>query len=107
MRRILLCSLFAAIVLAQSGAPTVDPAYGLDTYLTGNAAVGSGPVVAYDVTYPARARLGEGTVDENGKFAISVDPPLKVGNRIIVENAAEVGSSPIVVQGPRPGPAPR
>lgn len=106
MSKLLLFLIASILLVAQANAPSLDPAYASDTFVTGTAAVGSGPITVYDISYPAKARLGSGEVDNNGRFAISIDPPLKQGNSIVVENKAKVAGAPVTVQPPRPRPTP-
>ena len=89
---------------AQSTAPVLDPAHGLDTYVTGQASADSGRVVVYDMFYPARTKLGEGVVNVDGRFGISVKLPLQEGHAIVVEDSLQRVSTPIIVQVPRSGP---
>ena len=90
---------------AQSAGPVLDPAYGLDTYIIGQASADAGQLVVYDTFYPARTKLGEGTVSANGTFGISVMLPLQEGHTIVVEDSLLRVSPPVTVQAPRTGMA--
>ena len=107
MLRGLLLLLPSVLLLAQSGGPALNTAYAMETFVTGHAAVDAGPVTVYDISYPARVKLGEGQVDRGGNFAVNVDPRLKQGNRLVVEDRVKRVSVAITVQAARPGPAPR
>jgi hypothetical protein len=92
-------------VWAQSGGPALDPAHALDSYVTGQAATDAGRIVVYDTFYPANTKLGEGTVDGNGTFGISLKLPLEEGHAIVVQDSLQRVSQPLTVQPPRTGPA--
>jgi hypothetical protein len=90
--------------LGWSAELSLDPAHAWDTSVTGSAAPNSVEVTVYDISYPAQTKLGEGAVDENGKFAISIYPPLQEGHSLIVEDHLKVISPAITVLEPRVGP---
>lgn len=92
-------------VWAQGVGPVLDAAYALDTYVTGQASSDAGRLVIYDTSYPANTKLGEGVVDANGAFGISVKLPLPEGHVLIIQDSLLRVSSPIIVQAPRTGPA--
>jgi hypothetical protein len=97
--------LSAQSLWAQSAGPVLDPVYALDSYLSGQASADAGRLVVYDTFYPANTKLGEGTVDANGTFGISLKLPLEEGHTIVVQDSLLRVSPPVTVQAPRTGPA--
>lgn len=96
---------FSQGVLAQGVGPVLDPAYGLDSYVTGQASADAGRLVVYDTFYPANTKLGEGVVEATGKFGISTKLPLQEGHALIVQDSLLRVSPLLIVFPPRTGTA--
>lgn len=100
-----ICSLLTLNVAAAE--PTVLPliagARSGDVVINGQATPGSAPITLYDLSYPARTALGSGrSMDDNGRFAVLVSPPLMAGHEIIAVDKDGHESPPVVVTTPEP-----
>src|SRR5580692_3506370 len=92
---VLLTVVFA--LLGQS-LPSLGPCYAGAVALSGKVAPGAGPVAVYDISYPAKTKLGESqAVDAKGNFAVSIKPPLIAGHQIVAVDARGATSIPTVV----------
>ena len=103
--------LFAAVaclawaLIAQS-VPALDPAYTGAVAVSGKVSPGAGPVAIYDLSYPAKTKLGDSTsVDGSGNFAVSVKPPLIDGHQIVAVDKNGATSAPATVTKQPAGPA--
>lgn len=96
--------LFVSNVLAQSSNISLDTAYAFDTFVIGSSSQIKGRIIVYDISYPARTKLGEGIVDKNQRFAFSIHPPLQQGHKLVAEDETQTISSEITIQPPRKGP---
>jgi hypothetical protein len=95
-------------VIAQS-APVLSPCHAGSVVVLGVITPGGGPVSIYDLSYPARTKLGTSkSIDARGNFAAIVKPPLVAGHHIVAVDSKGASSNMVVVA-PRPAnpPAPR
>src|SRR5438477_9434455 len=106
MIRLILRPLSAALLVAQSSTPTLDPAYASELFVTGRASPDSGPVDVYDVSYPVKTKVGGGPIESDGIFYASVKPALVEGHQLVVEDHSGRVSLSFFVQPPRTGPPP-
>lgn len=82
-----------------AGGPSLQPAHQGAVVVSGKGAVGSGPIAIYDVTFEAPTKLGAASsMDHAGNFAVSVDPPLRLGHRIVAVDRTGARSPPVAVQ---------
>jgi len=101
--------LLCAVVLlsAQSGQPTADQPYAGDRNVTGSAP-GATSLIVYDVTSSAKRYLGSSnSIDKDGNFAVAVNPPLVLDQKIVVVDSQGRSSAAITVitkSGPAGGP---
>jgi hypothetical protein len=98
----------STLLIAQS-APRLNPCNAGAAVVLGIITPGGGSVSIYDLSYPARTKLGTSrSIDARGNFAVPVKPPLVAGHQIVAVDAKGVSSN-IVVVAPRPAnpPAPR
>ena len=86
---LLLCLLgLPYTLLAQDGALVVNQPHSGDVVVTGKGSPGSIPVTIFDTSFDAPAALGSGSsMDAEGNYAVSVDPPLIEGHTIMAEDA--------------------
>ena len=100
------CALFAAVTLmAQAPSITVDAPYAGDRNVTGKAEPASGPLTAYEVVGSTRNFLGRSSsIDQQGFYAIAVNPPLASGQKVIVADAQNRISATVSVT-TKSGPA--
>jgi hypothetical protein len=99
----------ACTVLMAQSAPILNPCNAGAVVVLGSITPGGGPVSIYDLSYPARTKLGTSkSIDARGNFAASVKPPLVVGHQIVAVDAKGASSNMVVVA-PRPAnpPVPR
>ena len=101
----------AAATFAQApNAPALNQGFAGDRTVSGRAAPGSGPIKVYDVSTTPRTEVGQGetSMDSTGNFAVSVDPPLVLGHRIVAVDKQGRSSAPMIVAdtGPAAGPHP-
>jgi hypothetical protein len=88
-------------LIAQS-APILSPCNAGSVVVLGIVTPSGGPVSIYDLSYPAKTKLGTSkSIDAKGNFAASVKPPLVAGHRIVAVDSKGVNSN-IVVVAPRP-----
>jgi len=86
------------LLFGQVSAPVIDQPYAGDRNVTGQAAPGSVPLTVYDTTSNTTIYLGSGkSADQQGYFAVAVDPPLTLGHKIIVVDSEGRPSSEWVV----------
>jgi len=84
-------------LLAQNP-PALAPAYSGSVMVSGKVAPGAGPVSIFDLSYPAKTKLGDThSVDANGNFAAVVKPALVAGHKIIAVDTHGTASAPVVV----------
>ena len=77
--------LIAAILFSQPTLPMVDQPYGGDRNVTGQCVPNSAPLSVYDVSSGTKVYLGSGkSIDQQGYFAVAVNPPLVSGMNIVV-----------------------
>jgi hypothetical protein len=96
--RICALAFMAALLCAQVTEPALDQAYGGDRDVTGQAAPGSAPLTVYDATSNTKIYLGAGkSIDQQGYFAVAVDPPLVTGHRIVVTDSQGRSSAVMTV----------
>ena len=90
---------------SQTASIGIDQAYGGDRNVTGQGVPGSAPLTVYDVTSGTRSYLGRSnSVDQQGFYAVAVDPPLSNGQKIIVVDAQN-RSSDVAAVIAKSGPA--
>jgi len=96
---LLLAALFTLVLaLFAQSLPSLGACYAGAVALSGKIAPGAGPVAIYDISYPAKTKLGESqSVDAQGNFAVSIKPPLVAGHQIVVVDAKGATSVPTVV----------
>jgi hypothetical protein len=88
-------------LIAQS-APVLSPCNAGAVIILGVITPGRGPVSIYDLSYPARTKLGTSkSIDARGNFAASVKPPLAAGHHIVAVDSKGASSNMVVVA-PRP-----
>lgn len=92
----------AAEVLYANSAPNLNQAYVGAVIVSGSIAPRSGPVTIFDLSFPARTQIGvSNSIDTNGNFAASVNPPL-IANHQIVAVDANGATSQVMVVAARP-----
>jgi hypothetical protein len=97
--------LAAPILIARAG-PVLDQGYAGTVTVSGNGASTNGPVTIYDISYPASVKLGESqSIDAYGNFAVTVEPSLILGHRIVAVDASGARSAAMDVVAPPSGPA--
>ena len=99
----------ASTVLRAQSAPILNPSNAGAVVVLGMVTPGGGPVSIYDLSYPARTKLGTSkSIDARGNFAASVKPPLVAGHQIVAVDSKGASSNMGVVA-PRPAntPVPR
>jgi hypothetical protein len=103
--------LFAALAclgwaLVAQSVPALDPAHTGAVAVSGKISPGAGPVAIYDLSYPAKTKLGDSmSVDGSGNFAVSVKPPLIEGHQIVAVDKNGATSAPATVTKQPAGPA--
>jgi hypothetical protein len=92
-----------------TSAPSLNQGAANDRVVSGRAAPGSDPLKIYDITHSTRIPISQGqtTMDSEGNFAVSVDPPLVAGHRIVAVDKHGRSSAPITVQESDPASGPR
>lgn len=92
----------------SSGSPTLGKLMEGSQRVYGQAASGSGPIVIYDISFPARTRLGAtDAVGSDGSFSSPVKPALVKGHQIIAVDRNGNASAAVTVEassGPAPAP---
>jgi len=94
-----LLSLIAAgvVVLAQTAGPAADQPHAGDRNVTGTAP-GASSLTVYDISSGGKRYLGSGSsIDKKGFFAVAVNPPLTVEQKIIVVDAQGHSSAAVAV----------
>lgn len=95
----------AALLFAQITAPGIDTPYGGDRNVTGQGVPNSGPLTVYDVSSGTKSFLGSSkSIDQQGYYAVAVNPPLVTGHKIVVVDS-QSRSSPVTIIGTKTGPA--
>lgn len=98
--------LMLASVLSAQSAPKLLPAFSGAVAVTGTVPPGVQVVSIYDLSYPAKTKLGASTsVDRNGNFIAVVKPPLVAGHRIMAVDNLGNKSNVILVGMPPNGPS--
>ena len=99
-----LAALVAAVLaLAQGSGPSPDQPHAGDHNVTGTAP-GATSLIVYDVSSGGKRYLGSGSsIDKKGSFAVAVNPPLGVTQKIVVVDS-QGRSSAIVPVVSRPAP---
>jgi hypothetical protein len=73
------------ILFSQPTVPGVDQPYGGDRNVTGQCVPNSGPLTVYDVSSGTKVYLGSSkSIDQQGYYAVAVNPPLVSGHQIVV-----------------------
>lgn len=95
----------ATQILYAQAVPLLDPAYAGSVAISGHVNPGGGPVTVYDISYPARTKLGgSASIDKRGNFAVTVKPALILGHRIIaVQGKNSAGQAMLITAPPRSG----
>ena len=84
-RAILMAMLVTVAALCQTPAITTDQPYAGDRNVTGQGVPGSAPLTVYEVLGTSRNYLGKSSsVDQQGFYAIAVNPMLAKGQQIVV-----------------------
>src|SRR5580704_13491358 len=99
----------ASTGLVAQSAPVLNPCHAGAVVVLGVITPGGGPVSIYDLSYPAKTKLGSSkSIDARGNFAAIVKPPLVAGHHIVAVDSKGASSNMVVVA-PRPAnpPAPR
>ena len=90
----LLVVLAGIILLGQTPSVGVDQPYAGDRNVTGQGVPGSAPLTVYDVSGTSRNYLGQSSsVDQQGYYAVAVNPVLTNGQQIVVVDAQGRSSS--------------
>ena len=100
----------AMVCLAQApAAPVLNQGTAGDRTVAGQAAPGSDPIQIYDTSYPTRTPIGQGktSMDSEGNFAVSVDPPLVLGHKIVAVDKHGRSSAPMTVEDSDPAVKPQ
>ncbi len=98
--------LTATPVLVAQSTPVLNQGYADAVTVSGTVAPGQGPVMIYDLSYPAQTRLGESqSVDEHGNFAVTVKPPLILNHQIVAVDGNGATSPAMTVAAPPKSPA--
>src|SRR5262245_54594297 len=98
--------LAALILTAQTTVPVLEPAFKGSGSVTGRAAVSSGPIEVYDVTYTPRTLLGKSnSMDRDGNFAVAVNPELILDHKIVAVDRSGRTSTEVTVVAPPAAPA--
>lgn len=93
------------VAIGQAPSLGVDQPYAGDRNVTGQGSPGSGPLTVYDVSGTSRNYLGKSTsVDQQGYYAIAVNPILATGQKIVVVDS-QGRSSSIATVAVKTGPA--
>jgi Bacterial Ig domain len=99
----------AAIALAAQTSgpnPTLGKLVEGSQLVSGVASTGSAPIDIYDISFPARTKLGTATaVAGDGSFSSSIKPPLVKDHQIIAVDKNGNTSAAVTVQA-RPDSAP-
>jgi hypothetical protein len=93
------------ILFSQPTVPGIDQPYGGDRNVTGQGVPNSGPLTVYDVSSGTKIYLGSGkSIDQQGYYAVAVNPPLVPGHKIVVVDS-QGRSSVTTSVGTKLGPA--
>jgi cytochrome c peroxidase len=102
---VMFLSVVAGLLHGQTPAVVVDQPYAGDRNVTGQGVAGSAPLTGYEVSGTSRNYLGKSnSVDEQGYYAIAVNPVLINGWRIVVVDS-QGRSSNIATVITKSGPA--
>jgi hypothetical protein len=98
--------LTSTLVLSAQSPPVLDHGYTGAVTVSGKVAPGDGSVSIYDISNNPRTELGVSqSVDKDGNFAVTVNPALVSGHRIVVVDAKGATSEAMVVRSRPDGPA--
>lgn len=100
------CVLTITQVLVAQSTAIVHQGYAGAAIVAGKVAPGRQQVTIYDLSYPARTKLGVSeSVDKQGNFAVTVKPPLLINHRIIAVDENGATSPAMTVAAPPRSPA--
>lgn len=104
---LLLVLAIAALSANTADGPSMDQPYAGDRNVTGTDP-GATSLTVYEVTADGKRYLGNGSsIDKDGVFAVAVNPPLNLGQQILVVDSQGRASSAVTVvskTGPVTGP---
>jgi hypothetical protein len=93
----LLIVVTATVLLGQVLPVVVDQPFAGDRNVTGQGVPGSAPLTVYDSSN-GRNYLGSGqSIDQQGYFAVAVNPPLTGGQKIVVVDSQGHSSAETIV----------
>ena len=99
-------SLVMTLILVAQSTPVLNQGYAGAVAVSGKVIPGNGPVSIYDISYPARTKLGTSqSVDGSGNFAATVKPPLVLNHQIVAVDVNGATSQPMVVAAPPSSPS--
>ena len=102
---LLLMSVTGIAMLAQSPSVGIDQPYAGDRNVTGQGVPASAPLTVYEVLGTNRNYLGKSSsVDQQGFYAVAVNPPLTNGQKIVVVDS-QGRSSNVATVVTKTGPA--
>ena len=95
---VLLLVVVSSLLLSQGTVAVIDQPHAGDRIVTGQGTPGAVPLTVYDTTSNTKIYLGSSkSVDQKGYFAIAVDPPLTVGQKIVVVDSQGRTSAGVTV----------
>jgi len=87
----------AVVLLAQTVGPAADQPHAGDRNVTGSAP-GATSLTVYDISSGGKRYLGSGSsIDKKGFFAVAVNPPLTLQQKLVVVDAQGHSSAAIAV----------
>jgi hypothetical protein len=87
----------AIVLLAQTVGPAADQPHAGDRNVTGTAP-GATSLTVYDVSSGGKRYLGSGSsIDKKGFFAVAVNPPLTLQQKIVIVDAQGHASAAVAV----------